>query len=122
MSLLPALTTLTHLFALPLAPTYTYSSLVLASTGVSFIWHWKNKEGESLKHLDYQLAALWGFTDLLLAEQSGHFVNVLLVSSLVAACGMFTETLPVASYDLWHSLWHLLSAARACYVVFLISR
>lgn len=97
------LTMLMHLFALSSALP-AYSTLVAASTAASVAWH-LNEQDRRLLLLDYGLAFAWGLTDACMDLRTIP-LNLLTIAALFAL-----ES---------HSLWHLVSAAKAAAVTHLL--
>ena len=83
---LTAITTLAHLYALQVSPSFTYSSILITNTGLSFLWHMTDEQNVLIAILDHSVALAWALTDLSYGYRTGHlfeafFFNVLLFFS-----------------------------------------
>jgi len=110
--------TLPHLLAIvPIARAYPgYGILIFTSTTASVLWHAYGEPVGTLLFLDYGLAGIWGAYDLWLGLRKGLLLRVLFVNMFV----LWMNT-KVSSRSGYHSIWHLLSCAKAIYVSWLIS-
>ncbi len=119
-SLLLSFTTLAHLYATPFAPSPLYEAIIRMSTFLSFLWHLSNTPATSvLGVLDHACAALWFSTDTYLSWNTVYFQRILFVNFLIASISWtlpWLEQKRIVPYSVSHSIWHLLSAAKAIYV------
>uniref|UniRef100_A0A6C0BI68 Uncharacterized protein n=1 Tax=viral metagenome TaxID=1070528 RepID=A0A6C0BI68_9ZZZZ len=113
--------TLPHLLAI--GPIYTvypgYGILIFTSTTASVLWHAYGEPVGTLLLLDYGLAGIWGAYDLWLGVRKGLLLRFILLNMIVAYVN--TKISRGTGYATYHSLWHLLSCAKAIYVSWLIS-
>jgi hypothetical protein len=111
MELAPILTTLPHLAALYFPVDPPYSSIIVLSTTLSILWHAAQEPDGFLYYADYGAAGLWFLLDLHYAIPLDCVTPVLLLNGLVAFLNL----------GMPHSLWHLLSVAKALLVAFWLS-
>ena len=109
------LSTLPHYFAIyPIyKDKYNYKILIFISVNLSVLYH---LSGESMYFAipDYSFAALWCFYDLLLSFQNKNkFYLILFLNLLIFILNNRVRSL---NYELDHSIWHLLSAAKCFWV------
>lgn len=114
------LTTLPHYIAPYIyrdSPTYT--TICLLSSTLSVAWHVQGEPAGLLCHADYLAAGAWFLADMHVAVEKGLRDRVLAVNMAI----LFLNLIPVGPehYPYYHSLWHLLSAAKCCAVAYLFS-
>jgi len=117
------LTSALHYFAVPPLlckfniPWYIklYIYTILLSTTTSIIWHYTGY----LLILDYVLAGFWFFQDVLWSlELEG--ITIILLNLLIFCLNIVV--LFLNNYELYHSIWHVISAIKCIYVSYLISK
>jgi hypothetical protein len=93
-----------------------YLNTILYATTISILWHFFN-ETSMLVYLDYGLAIVWFFQDilwsLLLSKPSIIYLNIVIfiLHFLVRYTG---------DYLLYHSIWHGISAIKCIYISYII--
>lgn len=121
-------TTLPHyLSALPLLPdyyyvTYEYVNTILIASTLSVLYHLFN-ESFIVAIPDYIAAFIWLLYDLHFGYYfvPESFKTIIVLNSLVLVSNWcITKSNP--HYEAFHSIWHLLSAAKCYYVSLLVSR
>ena len=120
MFLVTAVTTLTHLGALAVSPSWFYSAIIASNTVASFVWHLGSEKSILFGVIDHGIAIVWFLTDLWYGYSLGLLTEVIIMNSFIA----FLDALTIfdrKSYVLWHSLWHLLSALKAYFLALLFS-
>ncbi len=120
------LSTLPHFFAAtyPNPPLYRFA--ILLSSTFSVLWHLAGEPDGWLKTLDYSMAGVWTLTELWYAYDHPRGVQVDIIQSAlwVAYVNLVVDDLAkkgILSYDVGHSLWHVLSAAKAIAVARVLS-
>jgi len=114
------LTTLPH-YIVPYiyreSPTYTIICLI--SSTLSVAWHMQGEPAGIVCLADYLGAGVWFLADMHVAVQKGLRDRVLAVNVGI----LLLNLIPVGPeyYPYYHSLWHLLSAAKCCAVAYLFS-
>ena len=110
--------TFPHLLAVvPIYKLYPgYGILIFTSTTASVLWHAYGEPVGTLLLLDYGLAGIWGVYDLWLGARKGLLLRFFFLNMFVALVNT-----RISSSSNYHSLWHLLSCAKAIYVSWLIS-
>lgn len=118
------LSTIPHVGSiLPLLPyyqtyTYGYVHTVLLSTMMSVLYHFYEESTPWVTRLDYFFAGIWFLYDLHLCRPA-DLSKILAVNCISAFLNI---QIPYDdSYTLYHSLWHLLNAAKAYYVSTLLA-
>lgn len=113
--------TLPHLLAV--VPVYRlypgYGILIFTSTTASVLWHAYGEPIGPLFLLDYGLAGAWGAYDAWIGMRKGLLLRFILLNMIVAYVN--TKISRGTDYATYHSLWHLLSCAKAIYVSWIIS-
>lgn len=111
------LSTLPHYLAMyPLFFTkdrYNYKIIIFISVNLSVLYH---LSGESiyLAIPDYSFAGLWCFYDLLLSFQNKNKLYLILFLNLFIF--ILNNCVISLNYEVDHSIWHLLSAAKCFWV------
>jgi hypothetical protein len=118
---LTALTTLAHLYALQVSPSFAYSTVLITNTGVSFLWHLAEEQNRFLALFDYGLVLIWGFMDLSYGYRTGFFFEAFVSNFFVCILDMLTVYQDRISYEVWHSAWHLVSAYKVFVLASLFS-
>ena len=108
-----AVSTLPHLFVIPYAPSAPYATIVIASTVFSAAWHLQGSQLTNLGVIDHICATTWFMADIAYTYKTPGFQQTLLLNLFIA---ILNPLLSSHDYTLYHSLWHLLSAAKAVYV------
>jgi hypothetical protein len=118
--LLLSFTTLTHMYAVPFAPTIFYEAMIRMSTFLNFVWHLSNTPATSvLGVLDHACAYSWFLLDTWMSWNTLYFQRILFANALIASISWslpWLEKKVGIPYSISHSIWHLLSAAKAIYV------
>lgn len=119
-SIILSFSTLAHIYAIPFAPTAFYEAIIRMSTFLSFAWHISNTPATSvLGVLDHACAAVWFITDTYMSWNTIVFQQILFANALIASISWtlpWLEEKGIVPYTVSHSVWHLLSAAKAIYV------
>lgn len=119
-SLLLAFTTLTHLYATPFAPTQFYNFIIHLSTFLSFAWHLSNTTSTSLLGvLDHACALSWFLLDIYYSWNTNMFWHIFYANGFIASISWtlpWLEQKGIIPYSVSHSIWNLISAAKAIYV------
>ena len=115
----PVVTTLPHyLSVLPLLSSYPdtelYIHIVWISTTLSVLWHLQGEPFNYLYYLDYLGAGLWTGYELYASTDNLSMTTQVAVLNLI----VFLLNMNPGSehYYVYHSLWHLMSAAKCFYV------
>ncbi len=119
-SILLAFTALAHLYATPFAPSPLYQVIIRMNTFLRFLWHLSNTPPFStLGVLHHASTTLWFATDTYLSSQTiyVHQIMFLNLSMEIARWSLpWIEQKGGIPYSVSHSIWHLVSAAKAIYV------
>ena len=122
------LTTLFHLFAtIPPLLSYhpfrhAYSAIVVGTTGLSALWHWKGQPPGLYQYLDYSFTAIWFFLDVGFMSPL-PFIEKLKILILCFLLEWIHELCSAKqNYEIYYSLWHLISSAKCVYVSYLLFR
>lgn len=125
--MLLVLTTLSHFLILlvPICRTPLYPWLITTGTLASVAWHATEERSLLFALLDHSLAVLWSLSDIVLAAQRedlGLFVQVFYLNVATFALHQIQEAYVRNrnQYIYFHSLWHLLSAAKGIAVALLL--
>ena len=115
----PVVTTLPHyLSVLPLLLSYpntaVYIHIVWMSTTLSVLWHLQGEPINYLYYLDYLGATLW--TSYELYASTGNLSMTAEVAVLNLIVFLLNMNPGSDHYHVYHSLWHLMSAAKCFYV------
>jgi hypothetical protein len=97
-----------------------YSLLVSSSTTASIFWHLKNEPHDWSFWLDYGLAGAWTLVDIGLAYEKDVLRDVLLLQAIAIVTNKIVER--SSNYNLYHSLWHILSACKCIAVAAMLFR
>jgi len=113
-----------YLVLLMPAPNPYYPWLVASTTTASILWH-GNEQVPLFYVIDYGLTAVWVLTDLLLATLTFDLAILLQIGYLNLAIFALHEfqkayMLDRRDYVYYHSLWHLLSAAKSIAITLLL--
>jgi hypothetical protein len=124
-SLLLVASTLPHYFALCVAPTPFYATVVFASASLSVLWHQSDTPATSpLGIADHVLAALWFLTDCVYfwfyGSRFGTMIALQIVISGTSALVGYLDKQNIVPYTVGHSVWHLASAAKSIYIAALL--
>ncbi len=107
----------TLLFDLPLP----YTLIVLHSCFLSVAWHSETPHNKLVGVVDYALAGAWQAADIWYFWDTRYFWTVLGWNGIVFLCNQAVD-ISGCSYNFWHSVWHLLSAAKTIYVASLFAK
>jgi hypothetical protein len=105
--------TLPHLFVIPYAPSAAYATIVISSTIFSAAWHLQGSQLTNLALIDHICATIWFMADIAYTYDRPGFKQTLLLNIFIS---ILNPLLSSQNYTLYHSLWHLLSAAKAVYI------
>jgi hypothetical protein len=120
------ISTLPHYLAIyPVVSVYkTYTSeyihIILASSTLSIVYHVYKESNPLLTFLDYLVAFVWLAYDVKLSMDTKQWKQILFLNGLI--CTLNLSVTYTKNYVLFHSLWHLLSAAKCFYVSTLIKQ
>jgi hypothetical protein len=106
------LSTLPHYLAVN-SKNIVYSSIVIASSTLSVLWHWHGEPKGVVQNLDYLAAFAWGIAELVYAPR-GQLKLVFVANSIVLCANLCIKY--DNNYWFYHSAWHLLSAMKAIYI------
>jgi hypothetical protein len=90
-----------------------YSSIVIASSTLSVLWHWHGEQKGTIQNLDYLAAFAWGIAELVYAPRG--FLKLVFVANSIVLCTNLCIKYD-ANYWFYHSAWHLLSAIKAIWL------
>lgn len=116
MSLL-TLTSLPYLLALPYVNDRYYSTLIVGQTSASILMH--TFPSDFFYFIDYTFAVVWYIYDMDLSFESDSAAYVCQLYISVFLFHMVTELASyygLGSYEVLHSLFHLVSAGRAIHL------
>ena len=122
------ISTIPHLFSiLPLIKYYTkytkhYINIILLSTTFSILYHAFDESNIIINFFDYFFACIWFLYDLYMGYTYTNKKTLLQI--LIANILVFLINIMIPynlSYQLNHSLWHLINASKCFYVSNLIS-
>lgn len=116
------LTTLPHLLAVYWAPTQYYAGIIVTSTLASAVWHVNH--GYTTGVIDHLIACVWGATDLWLSYETKYFYTIVSCNGFIVISNnlvTFLDRNNIVSYEICHSVWHIISSIKAIYVAYLLS-
>lgn len=117
--MITVISTLPHYLALLFtAKSALYSFVIFSSSSCSVYWHILGEPRNEVWILDYMLAYMWFIAELALIPTE-YALRVTLLNFLVLVVNKWADR--SRNYDLHHSIWHLLSAAKSIYVAWLFS-
>jgi len=105
-----------------------YSVVVALSATASITWHIRHESRDWFLVVDYGLAFAWFIMDVVIASTRTDVRTTLLVcvlNLLVFGTNMGQSHFAgkgTAAYEWAHSVWHLLSCAKAIYIAFILGR
>jgi hypothetical protein len=120
------ISTLPHYLAIyPVVSVYkTYTSeyihTILVSSTLSILYHAYEESNPIVTVLDYCAAFVWIAYDIKLSIDTKKWNQILFLNGLI--CILNLSVIYTKNYVLFHSLWHLLSAAKCFYVSTLIKQ
>jgi hypothetical protein len=120
--MLSVISTLPHyLSIIPLHPhdMYDYKTAILVSSTISVVWHVYGEPANIMLVFDYVAACSWGFYELYYAPEKDE-LKIYMMNIAIILLNLTVYSF--ANYDLYHSLWHILSAAKCFYVATIISQ
>jgi len=120
--MLSVLSTLPHYVSIiPLYPhdMYEYKTAIIVSSTISVVWHLYGEPQNIILGLDYVAACYWAFCELQYG-QDNETVKIFLLNILVLLLNRGVEF--TDNYALYHSMWHLVSAAKCFYIATIISQ
>lgn len=102
-----------------------YATVIGVSTTLSAVWHSLGEPGGALLYADYGMAALWSIYSLQLIEyRNASKLNTCIPFEMLVGVANIAITVGTRhrflDYALWHTVWHILSAIKSTYIVFLI--
>jgi hypothetical protein len=101
------LTTLPHLFA-AYGKNKVYSIIIITSTSLSILYHAEHEQNVIITQLDYIVAGILALYEITIDKKSILLNLILLFINL---------NIPYNNnYPFYHSIWHLLSAAKTIYI------
>lgn len=113
LSTLPHYLAIYPLFVRSNSNIYNYISLIIISVNLSVLYH---LSGESLYFAipDYCFAGIWFLYDLFLSFQNKNtFYLILFLNLFIFYLNLSVDQM---NYEVDHSVWHLLSAAKCVWV------
>jgi hypothetical protein len=122
------LTTLFHLLATipPLMSDhpfrYAYSSIVVGTTSMSALWHWKGQSPGIYQYLDYSFTAIWFFYDIHCMSHLSYIEKLKILIASFFLVWIHELCSAEQNYKINHSLWHIISSAKCLYVSYLLFR
>jgi hypothetical protein len=120
------LSTVPHLFVIPFVSSPAYGGIVLWSTLLSALWHATGSDPYTLLGvLDHLMAAIWFSADCYYFWDSRWLLQVIVLNAATALANTgvgYLTLITGISYAAAHSVWHLMSVAKALYVAFLLTR
>jgi hypothetical protein len=118
------LTIFPHLFTLFYTRfDFVYSTIIILSSGSSFIWHYNCEPHNHYLLLDYFFAGLISYYEVYKVPEKYQ----LLTFSYNASILLFNKAVYILSkykiinYPRWHSVYHILSSIKTIYIGNLIS-
>jgi hypothetical protein len=99
-----------------------YAAVISCSATLSAVWHHLGEPDGPILYADYAMAAVWSaYSIILLDEYNPEKVRLCINIEAVLCCANWLVSLMGKNdYKIWHSLWHILSAVKGCYFVWLI--
>ena len=126
------LSTLPHYASAYILPegiiTLPYIICIVASTTASIVWHIIGEPTEGLVYMiDYGLAGLWFIFDICMASYIHRrqvYLKILLLNGIVFYLHIIHSVTNKSNddYYIYHSVWHLVSSAKAFYISRTISK
>lgn len=117
--MITVISTLPHYLALLFTgKSYLYSFVVFSSSSCSVYWHILGEPRNEIWIMDYMLAYMWFIAEIsLIPTKYALLVTCLNFGVLIA--NKWSDR--SRNYDVHHSMWHILSAAKSIYVAWLFS-
>lgn len=121
------LTTVPHLFLVQSATQINplYGGIILLSSLLSIAWHTSGEPEGILMQADYIFAGLWVwaeisvFSNIYGITSRQYKLNIILTKTLVLLNLLVTHVTRTGavSYEVAHSIWHLLSVAKLLFTI-----
>jgi hypothetical protein len=119
-SLLLAFTSLAYLYATPFAPSQLYELMIRMNTLFNFIFHLSNSSQFSHINVFYHAStASWYLLDAYYSWNTPMFYHIAFLNIFMTSIPWtlpWLEQKRIIPYAVSHSVWHLMSAAKAIYV------
>lgn len=117
------LTTIPHLLEIGYTMKDRYhTAFIVLGTASSILWH-TSPSSTFLNGLNYTLTVSWALYEVELSLRKGCFKEIFDLYFLLLLSHALSEYISynnILSYELTHGIWHLLSAARAVKVGYLL--
>lgn len=97
-----------------------YSSVILASTLLSVLYHLYEESNGWITILDYGMSGVWAFYDTYLGYKYRLLHKILPTNFISCAINVL---IPYnTQYVFLHSVWHILNAYKSYYIATLLSK
>lgn len=113
------LSTLFHFFALFFYFNIIYSLIIFTSTILSILWHLNTSYNKIIGIIDYLFAFIWYCADMYYFYNTSYFTICIFGNMTILLINQAIDIFHV-NYNLYHSIWHILSAFKAIYFAYLL--
>jgi len=103
---------------------YIYSSIILYSTTLSFLWHLSNQENDVFFFLDYFGACMWLLFEVgysIHLKNDSIITKVFILNNVIYYLNRSCDFLPKDHYTTCHTIWHILSSMKCVYLARLMN-
>jgi len=103
---------------------YIYSSIILYSTTLSFLWHLSNEENNVLFIMDYFGAFLWLLFEIgysIHSKNESIIYKVFILNNIIYYLNKTCDFVPREHYLVCHSAWHIISSIKCIYIAKLLN-
>ena len=103
-----------------------YAAVIGISTTLSAVWHYLGEPDGAILYADYAMALAWSLYSLLLMQERKrskvphYFPFEIAVGCMNLVISFGTQN-RLLEYKIWHSIWHILSAIKSIYIVWILS-
>jgi len=103
-----------------------YAAVIATSTTLSAVWHYLGEPGGAILYADYAMALVWSIYSLLLMQERKrskvpHYFPFEIAVGCMNLIISFGTQHRLLEYKTWHSIWHILSAIKSIYIVWILS-
>ena len=120
------LSTIPHFFSLYFTcDNFFYSAIIFTSTITSLLWHRYKEPNNILLYLDYGSATILTSYEIYTAYNISKYLYIISLSTniyilIFNKLVYFLSIERVINYNLWHTIYHLLSSFKTTLIAFLI--